>query len=468
MKKIKTALIISFLFIFLSVLGMYIGLAVYYKNGFSYGTVINGISCTGKTLDQITTELLTSMPKYEGLTILAKDGKSYSISCDDVDFECDYSSAVKEAYLKQNAFLWGLNLLPSYMGMDIKPDVTYDKDKLFSIVEHLDLWKNKVPDYKRKVEIAQNEDGFVLINEKTDILDEITTPNTVFEYFDSEIPILDLQEAGCYENMTLSKSDEDTINLYKKLEKFQDCNVEYHIGDEVVNIGPGVISTFVKTDEAGNYVLDEYGNIMIDEDKFNFFMDAFDEKYSTYNGTRLFRATDGRDVLVEGGTYGKKIDIEKEKAFVLGAIAHKMHVTREPEYALDNTFNGAYDIGKTYIEVDMTNQHLYYYVDGAIVVDSDIVTGKLAGGHGTITGTYYVMDKGRNITLRGRDYESFVKYWIHVHKGIGIHDASWRHGKFGGEIYKYNGSHGCVNTRLDEVAKIWEMVETGTPVVMFY
>ncbi|MDE5590106.1 MAG: L,D-transpeptidase, partial [Acetatifactor sp.] len=31
-----------------------------------------------------------------------------------------------------------------------------------------------------------------------------------------------------------------------------------------------------------------------------------------------------------------------------------------------------------------------------------------------------------------------------------------------------NGSHGCINTPYDAMARIYEMVEVGTPVVMYY
>ena len=45
----------------------------------------------------------------------------------------------------------------------------------------------------------------------------------------------------------------------------------------------------------------------------------------------------------------------------------------------------------------------------------------------------------------------------------GLHDASWR-SRFGGNIYTYNGSHGCVNMPRSEVSKLYNMVEIGTPV----
>ena len=37
----------------------------------------------------------------------------------------------------------------------------------------------------------------------------------------------------------------------------------------------------------------------------------------------------------------------------------------------------------------------------------------------------------------------------------------------GGDIYKTNGSHGCVNLPKDKAAEIYDLVEIGTPVVIY-
>lgn len=114
-----------------------------------------------------------------------------------------------------------------------------------------------------------------------------------------------------------------------------------------------------------------------------------------------------------------------------------------------------------YIEVSITNQKLNYYEYGRLVLSSDIVTGI---NNGTPTGSYRVLSKARNVTLRGADYASFVNYWIaFIGHSYGMHDASWRT-TFGGNIYKYNGSHGCINMPHTNVAKLYNMVEIGTPV----
>lgn len=118
-----------------------------------------------------------------------------------------------------------------------------------------------------------------------------------------------------------------------------------------------------------------------------------------------------------------------------------------------------------YVVVSISQQTLYYYEYGELVLSSPVVTGI---NNGTPTGTFKVLNKSRNVTLKGADYESFVNYWI-AFKGssYGLHDASWR-SRFGGTIYKYNGSHGCVNMPYYKVQQLYNMIEIGTPVYINY
>ena len=138
-----------------------------------------------------------------------------------------------------------------------------------------------------------------------------------------------------------------------------------------------------------------------------------------------------------------------------------------PAYIHEGYVRGLDDIGDTYIEIDMTDQRMYYYVEGELTLETDVVTGNTGRRMGTPQGINFVYAKQRNRTLRGADYASFVKYWMPVKGNVGIHDASWR-GKFGGQIYKTNGSHGCINTPSDVMSELYELAEVGTPVIMFY
>ena len=82
----------------------------------------------------------------------------------------------------------------------------------------------------------------------------------------------------------------------------------------------------------------------------------------------------------------------------------------------------------------------------------------------TPKGKFKILNKARKTVLKSKYYASYVEYWMGFqgHK-YGIHDASWRN-NFGNKNYYYNGSHGCVNTPIKAMEKLYERVEIGTPV----
>lgn len=119
---------------------------------------------------------------------------------------------------------------------------------------------------------------------------------------------------------------------------------------------------------------------------------------------------------------------------------------------------------KKYILIDISDQTLKYYVKGKVKLKSNVVTG--GRGCGTPTGRFKLHHKARNVNLTGPGYVSHVNYWMpFIGQSYGMHDASWR-SQFGGSIYKYNGSHGCVNMPRSKVSKLYKMVPNGTRVII--
>ena len=121
------------------------------------------------------------------------------------------------------------------------------------------------------------------------------------------------------------------------------------------------------------------------------------------------------------------------------------------------------ELPKKYIELDISDQNVKLFMDGKEVVDSKVVTGK--DSTPTREGCFEIFAKNRNRYLTGPGYKSYVNYFMPFDGGIGLHDASWR-SEFGGEIYRENGSHGCVNMPYDDVKTIYENVEVGTKVLV--
>lgn len=124
------------------------------------------------------------------------------------------------------------------------------------------------------------------------------------------------------------------------------------------------------------------------------------------------------------------------------------------------------EVGDTYVEVSLSDQHVWYIVDGDVYLESDCVTGNY-GSADTPKGYFSVNAKVSPCTLKGDDYTSYVTYWMpFIGGGWGLHDADWR-SSFGGSIYKGNGSHGCVNLPPSVAKKMYAKMEVGTPVIVY-
>jgi lipoprotein-anchoring transpeptidase ErfK/SrfK len=124
------------------------------------------------------------------------------------------------------------------------------------------------------------------------------------------------------------------------------------------------------------------------------------------------------------------------------------------------------DYGDTYVEVSLSEQHLWYYKNGALTLDSPIVTGIPNSERETPNGMYTILYKQRDATLVGEDYEAPVAYWMPFDTDVGFHDATWQT-SFGGDRYLTYGSHGCVNMPLSAAEALYSYVQEGDTVVVY-
>lgn len=145
-------------------------------------------------------------------------------------------------------------------------------------------------------------------------------------------------------------------------------------------------------------------------------------------------------------------------------IAEEERQRKEAEAAAYRAAHPA--ITYKHILIDISDQTMYRLEGDTILDSSPVVTG-IPNSYDTVRGTYAIYTKQRNTYLTspfpGISYRVFVNYWMPFFSGYGIHDAVWR-SAFGGNIYQYNGSHGCANTPPWYAAVIWDWAEVGTTV----
>lgn len=149
------------------------------------------------------------------------------------------------------------------------------------------------------------------------------------------------------------------------------------------------------------------------------------------------------------------------KTKVVGTYATRSKTVTKDAYGVS--------VGGTYIEISLKQQHMWYYRNGELYCHTDVVTGNDDGYHNTPKGAFSIWQRQSPAVLVGADYSCPVSYWLgFTYSGVGIHDSSWRsNSEYGGNTYKGNGSHGCVNTPYSAVKKIYQKAGYGTRVVVY-
>lgn len=448
-----------------SLMVTYLGLAVYYHNAFPYGTWINGIYCTGRSIQEVNQDLAAQFT-YDGITVEDRDGGRYLITAEDIAYQFDFIKALEIYQERQNPWMWVDSLFGGHQ-VELVPVISYDSAAFDACFEALPFFQEGRPDRDRRVEIVRTPQGYGLVNERTDVLFVEEARGAVLSAIEEAKNEVSLVEAGCYHDLELTAQMRETLEIWEKLESFQQCGIVYRMGEEEIPVDASVVCDWIAVENNGRFLLDDAGELQLKENAIEDFVTSLAEQYDTVGASRQFLSTRGDLVTVEGGLYGNKIDREAEIAYLKAAFETKKNEVHEPVYLQEAWKQGSEDIGSTYIEVDMTDQKMYYYVDGVLTIDTPIVTGNTSRRMGTPSGVNFVYAKQKNRILRGEGYASHVDFWMPVKGNIGIHDAAWR-GKFGGAIYKTNGSHGCINTPRAAMEQLFELAEIGTPVIMFY
>ena len=442
---------------------VYIGLAFYYRNAFVYGTWINSIYCTGKSIEEVNAEL-SGQFSYDGITVYDKEQNEYQIMAQDIDYQYDFEESLKQYLGRQNSWLW-VDSLWKIRNEEIAPVISYDEDKLeacFNTLPFLEQGDTK----EREVAIIKTKQGYELVDERDGVLDIEKARLAVEEAINNSSESVSLEETDCYYDMELTEKMQEILHEWELIKDFQDCHIVYRMGDDLIPIDASVVCDWIMLDEDGNLAYADDGTLQLREEAIPEFIARLAKEYDTVGSVRTFQTTGKGVITIEGGIYGNCLDQKAEIAYLTEAFAEKADEVHIPAYSQMGVLQGKNDIGSTYIEIDMEEQMMYYYLDGVLQIETPVVTGNTSRRMGTPAGVNYVYAKQTNRILRGEGYASHVNFWMPVKGNIGIHDASWR-SSYGGTIYQTNGSHGCINTPYDAMSQIYEMVEVGTPVVMY-
>ncbi len=441
-----------------------------YRNRFLPASTINGIDCGDLDAAEVSARLTPSVDDYS-LEVRGRDfatGQSGAvlgrISASDVDMRYEgIFSSVEDALAQQNEYRWIFSYLANETASySVAVKMSYDEEKAKSCAGAWDAFQ---AGNMRDSEYAYISGYSEATNSYQVIPKTVSTRinlGQAYEYIVSALyehkTELDIEELGCYEDAAadqdLKKLNDtvDTANKWLKASVTYDWN-----GTQVV----------LDKEQLREWITIVDDEPVLDTEQIKRFVKKRAAENDTYGKNGNFTTAHGVTLSLYRGSYGWKTDVAAEAEELEELIRQGSNVNREPIYSISAKAKGKNDIGNSYVEIDLTHQHLYLNIEGETVLESDFVSGNMSAGNATPPGIFGLTYKKTDAVLRGADYETPVNYWMPFYGNYGMHDATWRR-VFGGSIYLTGGSHGCINLPLEKAEEIYQYMSKGFPVICYY
>lgn len=449
----------------------YGAVSYYYSNKFFEGTYINGINCSNKTAYEVEQLIASSVEDYS-IEVAARNQETQTISGSQINYRYMSDGEVLNLLKQQKPYKWVCGFMET-RSYTTQENVTFDKSLLQSEVKALSCAQAENQVEPENAYVALDGSEFTIVPETEGSKLKV---KEAYKALDAAISgsqtSIDLGSTPDVYAVAAVTSDDPTLQATKDAyNNYTKASITYTFGDQTVTLDGNTLKDWLQFDDKGQLVQDDASFTQHIRD----YVAQLASEHDTVGTTRSFNTTSGRTVSVYGSAYGWKIDQESEVAQLTDEIRTGTQTTREPIYSMRANAYGYNDIGSTYIEVDMTDQHMYYYQSGSIIFDSDIVSGDIRyDDRATPPGIFTLYYKKSPDVLRGEkkpdgtyEYETPVTYWMPFNGGIGFHDATWQD-YFGGDRYTYAGSHGCINMPLDAAATLYSIIDTNVPIVCFY
>lgn len=425
-----------------------------YSECFLPGTTVNGISVGDQTPEEAAATIPFTMPE---VVIHLQDGSTQEFSLSDVGGSYDYTNELKELLTEQDPDQWQQEDGKDYI--NIQPDLSYDESKVRSVVMQIPAVTDENATEPTNAYITKTDSGFEIVPDqigtKLDADKLVAAVEASLQKWDYDIDATD-----CYEQPEIKASDLSLTDTEQAITNLDMLYVNMSGGQSAI-IDKATIMDWVVWDQATD-------NVSLDLSKVLAKTQELAQEYNTLGTVRTFTTHAGNTIQIGGSakdTFGYQMDVQTTASRIQNCILTGTREAWAKWPVAGNTRTDANDFGTTYVEVSISEQHLWYYVNGQVTLETDVVTG--AGENSTTPGVFMILDKQSPADLKGTGYVTHVSYWMPVtYTGTGLHDATWRT-EFGKEIYVSGGSHGCVNMPLEVVAELYNEIEMGTPVIIY-
>ena len=442
-----------------AVLVIYVGLSIFFMSHFYFNTTLNGKNVSGYSADKVFDNWEDEIGNYS-LKIVESDGTESELKGSDIDMVLQWDDTIARMISKQNGFAWPAKLFNPDQNTS-EAIVTFDEDKLDSALDGFPFMdkSKQIDPVDATVSDYDKNDGYTLVESVPGTaIDKPALKENIEKALYGLADTYQITEGNGYLAPKIANDDEKLLAAIDTMNKYAGSEIDYEIGSEKETLD---INTF-----ADWLSVNDNEKAEIDEEKVADYVAELGTKYNTYGKSKQLATSYGTTITMSNCHYGWKIDAETEAAAIVDDIKGGEKVTRDLNYKYTAASHTGNDYGNSYVEINLTAQHLYLYKNGSLVIDSDFVSGNPSKGNATHTGVFGVTYTERDATLKGQNYATPVSFWMPFNGNEGMHDATWR-SSFGGSIYKRNGSHGCVNLPYSVAQTIFENVSAGFPVFVY-
>ncbi len=452
-KILTIAIVIGIIIIFIG----FIIARIYIKDSFQYETIINGIDCSFLNINDSKKKLETNMNNAKIKLIFAEEkeytclGAYFNIQLDNTNVLKDIlleqkNKSNKKIYNMQNLYKIDEQKVKEYLySLAIFSNGNSDKEPINAYLN----WNEEKKEFYIEKEVLGNK--LNIDDAYNYMLTSLRNGKTIIDFRE----ITDITPEITANNLELKKQMEEINSIVS-------TTVEYKLYDGTAyTLNYKKMKNWISRNKNNEYIIDLDKNVPK-------FVNEIAKKSEYELISTKFNATGIGEIKISFGrkTYAK-IDKEKEIDRLKKQLKNKENASWKVIYKpLPNYTNL-----KTYIELDLSRQRVWMYVDGECILNTPCVTGNVSQGYSTPVGIYYLTYKTMNTTLEGYNYDgstysSPVTYWMPFNGGIGFHDATWR-GSFGGNIYMTNGSHGCVNLPYWAASTIYTYINSSIPIIIY-
>ncbi|MGL4849630.1 MAG: L,D-transpeptidase family protein [Clostridium sp.] len=455
-KKSKKKLYIGMGIVGTLVLGGYLGGSFYYNDKFLARVEINNISVEANTVSEAKEKLNNSVENYE--LIIREKGKVEKIKGTDINLQFDGEEELKKMMENQNPLFWISGYL-NPIDKVLDNAVTYDEQNLNKKIDGLQILKKENRVKAKDASFKYNGEGFEIIDEvKGNEIDKEKLVKEIKNAIKNGQEELDIEKLDIYKSPKYTKDSKEVKEAKEELDKMMNVQISYTYGGKTLELDKKTLGDAIS--------VDKNMKPMVKEDVILEYTKSLENTFETAGRNRKFKNSYGNEITIGGGNFGYIVDRKETQKEILNGIKNIKNINKEPIFKQTGNVGSGNDIGNSYVEISLDNQHIWYYKNGKLLTEGKIVTGNLSRGWGTPAGVYKLTYKQLDAVLRGEDYATPVKFWMPFNGGIGLHDATWR-GEFGGSIYRTNGSHGCVNLPYNVAQTIYNNIDGSMPIILY-